>query len=107
MLIRDKVGDNLKEASKDLKNEKFEIVSLETDEDFFEAIIRKLQGELEVFHITKSVDGLAEIVELIDWLQISLGMSHLDKVIENRQEKLGLYWKKYYIKDFDKEDKND
>lgn len=107
MLIRDKVGDSIKEASKDLKNDKFEIISLETDEEFFEAIIRKLQDEIEIFHITKSIDGLAEIVELVDWLQISLGMTHLEQVIENRKEKLGLYWKKYYIKDFDKEDLND
>lgn len=107
MLIRDKIGDNIKEASKDLKNDKFEIISLEADEDFFEAIIRKLQDELEIFHITKSIDGLAEIVELVDWLQISLGMTHLEQVIENRKEKLGLYWKKYYIKDFDKENLND
>lgn len=107
MLIRDKVGDNIKESSKGLKNDKFEIISLKTDEDFFEAIIKKLKDELEVFHITKSIDGLAEIVELVDWLQISLGMTHLEQVIENRKDKLGLYWKKYYIKDFDKEDIND
>ena len=101
MLIRDKVGDNIKEATKSIENDKFEIVSLEKDEEFFEAIMRKLQDELDIFHITKTIDGLAEIVELVDWLQISLGMTHLEEVIEDRKEKLGLYWKKYYIKDFD------
>ena len=101
MLIRDKIGDNLLEATKNIENQKFEIIELATDEEFFEAIMNKLKDEIEMLHITKSIDGLAEIVELVDWIQISLGTKHLDKIIENRQDKLGLYWKKYYIKDFD------
>jgi predicted house-cleaning noncanonical NTP pyrophosphatase (MazG superfamily) len=101
MLIRDKIGDNLLEATKDMENEKFEIIELATDEEFFDAIMSKLKDEIEMLHITKSVHGLAEIIELVDWIQISLGTKYLDKIIENRKEKLGLYWKKYYIKDFD------
>ena len=101
MLIRDKIGDNLLKATKDMENEKFEIIELATDEEFFDAIMSKLKDEIEMLHITKSIEGLAEIVELVDWIQISLGTKHLDKIIENRKEKLGLYWKKYYIKDFD------
>lgn len=101
MLIRDKIGDNIKEIVKENEQKKvdFEIVQLETDEDFFEAIIQKIQDEIRLLHTTKSIDTLAEIVELVDWLQISLGTSQLENVIEHRKEKLGLYWKKYFIKD--------
>jgi len=107
MLIRDKIGDNLLEASQNLENDKFKIIQLKTEEEFFEAIIEKLKDEIDLLHITKSIDGLAEIIELVDWIQISLGTRHLEKIIENRKEKLGLYWKKYYIKDFDEDYKND
>ena len=106
MLIRDKIGDNLLEAAKNIENDKFEIIELATDEEFFEAIMAKLKDEIEMLHITKSVHGLAEILELVDWIQISLGTKHLDEIIEERKEKLGLYWKKYYIKDFDEENEN-
>ena len=101
MLIRDKIGEKIQKALEENKSAKFEVIKLETDEDFFEAIISKLQDEIELLHITKSVDSLAEIVELVDWLKISLGITRLDQVVENRKEKLGLYWSKYYIKDFD------
>lgn len=101
MLIRDKIGENIKNAIDKNEKVKFEVVSLENDEDFFESIVQKIKDEVELLHITKSVDCLAEIVELVDWLSISLGTTHLEDVIEHRKEKLGLYWKRYYIKDFD------
>ncbi len=101
MLIRDNIGESIKKMVEENREKKadFEIVQLETDEDFFEAVIQKIQDEIKLLHTTKSIDSLAEIVELIDWLQISLGTTHLDDVIEHRKEKLGLYWKKYFIKD--------
>lgn len=105
MLIRDNIGDSIKQTLDEQKEKKFEIVSLETDEEFFQAIVQKIRDEIEMLHLTKSVDNLAEVVELIEWLQISLGMSHLSDVIEYRKEKLGLYWKKYYIKDIEQEPK--
>jgi len=101
MLIRDKIGQKIQKTLKETSNATFEVVKLETDEDFFEAVINKLQDEIELLHITKSVDCLAEIVELVDWLKISLGTTRLDEIVENRKEKLGLYWDKFYIKDFD------
>ena len=101
MLVRDKIGEKIQKALEKNEGAKFEIVKLETDEDFFEAVVNKLHDEIELLHITKSVDSLAEIVELIDWLKISLGTTRLDQIVEHRKEKLGLYWEKYYIKDFD------
>lgn len=101
MLIRDNIGESIKKMIEKNQEKKadFEIVELSTDEDFFEAVIQKIQDEIKLLHTTKSIDSLAEIVELVDWLQISLGTTHLDDVIEHRKEKLGLYWKKYFIKD--------
>ena len=101
MLIRDKIGENIKNSILQNEKVKFEIVSLDDDGDFFEAIVQKIKDEIELLHITKSVDCLAEIVELVDWLSISLGTTHLEDVIEHRKEKLGLYWERHYIKDFD------
>lgn len=101
MLIRDKIGENIKKAIDDNERVKFEVITLDNDSDFFEAIVQKIKDEVELLHITKSIDCLAEIVELVDWLNVSLGTSSLGDVIENKKEKLGLYWNRYYIKDFD------
>ena len=54
---------------------------------------------------TKSVDDLAEIMELVDWIQVALGTTNINDVIQNREEKLGMYWKRYFIKDKKGEDK--
>jgi predicted house-cleaning noncanonical NTP pyrophosphatase (MazG superfamily) len=99
MLIRDNVGKQLSDSLKQVKDKDFEIVKLSTNDEFFVAIVSKIKSEIEMLEINKSVDNLAELVELIDWLQICLGMTHLDQVIEYRREKLGLYWEKYFIKD--------
>ena len=99
MLIRDNVGKTLSEALKDVKDKDFEIVKLETNEDFFQALISKIKSEIEILEKTKSLDSLAEILELVDWINISLGLTNVSDLIESRAEKLGLYWEKYYIKD--------
>ena len=98
MLVRDKVGEKILEAIENVKDSEVEVVSLDNNEDFLKAIFSKLKGELEILELTKSIDTLAEIIELIDWIQICFGTTHLDKVIENRKDKLGLYWQRYYIK---------
>lgn len=105
MLIRDKVAEELKVAFEKAKESEVEIVKLETNEQFFQAIISKIKSELELLETTKSVENLAEIMELVDWIQISLGATNIYQIIENRSEKLGLYWNKYYIKDKDNQDK--
>jgi predicted house-cleaning noncanonical NTP pyrophosphatase (MazG superfamily) len=101
MLIRDNVAKELMNAFDKVKEKEVDIVSLSSDEDFFQAIISKIRSEIDLLEMTKSIQNLAELVELIDWLQVSLGTSKLSDVIEERQEKLGLYWGRYFIKEQD------
>lgn len=104
MLLRDKVGQQLKDSINKVKDKEVEIIKLQTSEEFFRAILSKIRSEIDLLEVTKSVQNLAELVELIDWLQIALGNSSLDRVIEERQEKLGLYWEKYFLKDLEGKD---
>jgi len=41
---------------------------------------------------------------LVDWLQICLGTTHIANVVEHRKEKMGLYYKKYYVRERGDED---
>lgn len=100
MLIRDKVAEELQNAITEVSDSDVEIVQL-TNEEFFQAIITKIKSELQLLETTKSVDNLAEIMELVDWIQIALGTTNIQDVIQNRADRLGLYWKKYYIKEKD------
>ena len=99
MLIRDNVGEEVLRAIEEVKDSDVEVVSLETNDEFFEAIMLKIKSELALLETTKSVANLAEIMELIDWIQIALGTTKINEVIEERKQKLGLYYKKYYIKE--------
>lgn len=99
MLIRDKIGDKIKKEIEERGSKDIEIVALETNEEFFEAIMDKLSNELDLLYLSKNVNSLVEIIELIDWLKIALGTSKLDQLVEDKKEDLGLYWKRYYIKD--------
>ena len=101
MLIRDNVAKELMNAFDKVKEKEVDIVTLSSDEEFFQAIISKIRSEIDLLEVTKSIQNLAELVELIDWLQVSLGTSKLSDVIEERQEKLGLYWGRYFIKEQD------
>ena len=101
MLIRDNVAKELMNAFDKVKEKEVDIVTLDSDEEFFQAIISKIRSEIDLLEVTKSIQNLAELVELIDWLQVSLGTSKLTDVIEERQEKLGLYWGRYFIKEQD------
>lgn len=101
MLIRDKVAKELMEAFDKVKDKEVEIVSLSSDDDFFEAIITKIRSEIDLLEITKSIDNLAEIMELVDWIQVCLGTSRINDVIKEREQKLGVYWGRYYIKEQD------
>jgi len=98
MLVRDKVGEEIQRAIDKVADSDVEVQML-TNEDFFDAIILKIRSELDVLEQTKSLDSLAEIMELVDWVQIALGTTNIQDVIQNRADKLGLYWKKYYIKE--------
>ena len=100
MLIRDKVAEEIQNAITKVSDSDVEIVQL-TNEEFFQAIIKKIKSELQLLETTKSVDNLAEIMELVDWIQIALGTTNIQDVIHNRADRLGLYWKKYYIKEKD------
>lgn len=99
MLLRDKVAKELLEAVNSVKDSEVRIEKLTSNEEFFQAIIRKIRSELDLLEVTRSIDNLAELMELIDWIQVALGTTDIGKVIENRAEKLGLYWDRYYIKD--------
>ena len=99
MLIRDKIGDKIKKEIEERGSKDIEIVALETNEEFFEAIMDKLSNELDLLYLSKNVNSLVEIIELIDWLKIALGTSKLDQLVEDKKEDLGLYWNRYYIKD--------
>jgi predicted house-cleaning noncanonical NTP pyrophosphatase (MazG superfamily) len=99
MLIRDKVGQKMLEAIKEVKDKQVEIVKLTDNEEFLQAILAKIKSEIGNLEITRSVDSLAEIVELVDWIQVCFGSTRLDEVIEHRKDRLGLYWERFYIKD--------
>ena len=105
MLIRDRVGEELLRAIEEVKDSQVEIVKLTDNEDFLGAIISKIKSEIEVLETTKSVDALAEIMELVDWIQVCFGTTKMNELIDNRKEKLGLYWERYYIKENKKEQK--
>lgn len=98
MLVRDKVGEEIQRAIDEVADSDVEVQML-TNEDFFDAIILKIRSELDVLEQTKSLDSFAEIMELVDWVQIALGTTNIQDVIQSRADKLGLYWKKYYIKE--------
>jgi len=98
MLVRDKVGEEVQRAIDEVADSDVEVQML-TNEEFFDAIILKIRSELDVLEQTKSLDSLAEIMELVDWVQVALGTTNIQDVIQNRADKLGLYWKKYYIKE--------
>jgi len=98
MLVRDKVGEEMQKAIDEVADSDVEIKVL-TNEEFFEAIILKIKSEIDVLEKTKSLQSLAEVVELVEWIQVALGTTNLQDIIEERAEKLGLYWKKYYIKE--------
>lgn len=99
MLIRDKIGDKIKKEIEERGSKDIEIITLETNEEFFEAIMDKLSNELDLLYLSKNVNSLVEIIELIDWLKIALGTSKLNQLVEDKKEDLGLYWNRYYIKD--------
>lgn len=99
MLVRDKIGERLKKEIEERGSKDIEIVSLESDDDFFEAIMDKLLSELDLLYLNKDISTLVEIIELIDWLKISLGTAKLNTLVEDKKDDLGLYWKRYYIKD--------
>ena len=103
MLVRDKVGQEIARAIEEVDDSSCEVVRLNND-DFFEAIISKIKSEIDVLQGTKSIDSLAEIIELVDWIQVALGTTDMIDVIEHRAEKLGLYWQKYYIKNKEPEE---
>lgn len=103
MLVRDKVGKKLLEAMSEVKEKQVEIVSLQDNEDFLKAILSKIKSELDVLETTRSVDSLAEVMELIDWIQVCFGSSRINEVIEHRKDKLGLYWERFYIKETEEE----
>lgn len=104
MLLRDKVAKELLSAINNVKDREVEIVKLETNEEFFQALISKIRSELDLLEITKSVENLAELMELIDWIQVSLGTTKINDVIDKRAEKLGLYYEKYFIRDMKEND---
>lgn len=105
MLVRDKVGEELMRAIEKVKDSQVEVVKLLDNEQFLEAVISKIKSEIEILETNKSIDSLAEIVELIDWIQICFGTTKLNEVIEHRKDKLGLYWQRYYIKENKEENK--
>lgn len=104
MLIRDKVGEEIQETIKKHKQSEVSLIKLNSNEEFFQALIEKIQDELDLLTITKAPEHLAEIYELIDWVQISLGITGVNDIIEKRKDKLGLYWNRYYLKEEEKEE---
>lgn len=105
MLVRDRVGKELIKAIEKVKDAEVEVVQLRDNEEFLEAIFLKIKSEIDNLQATKSVSALAEIVELIDWIQVCFGTTSLDVLIEERKDKLGLYWERFYIKEKDKQEK--
>lgn len=99
MLIRDKIGERLLKEIKERGSNELEIVSLDNDEDFFEAIIEKLSNELDLFYVSRDITNLVEVIELLDWIKVALGMTKLSDLVEDKKEDLGLYWNRYYIKE--------
>lgn len=99
MLIRDKVGKQLMAAVEEVKDSQVEVIRLSTNEEFFQAIMNKIKSELEMLEQTRSIDNLAELMELIEWIQVALGSTDLKNVMDHRTDKLGLYWEKFYIKE--------
>jgi len=104
MLVRDKIGEQLEEQFKEYDTSDVEIIRLQTNEELFNAILDKIKNELDLLSLSKSADNLAEIIELVDWLQICLGTTHIANVVEHRKEKMGLYYKKYYVRERGDED---
>lgn len=112
MLIRDKIGEQLEKQLGEYTISEVELVRLSSNEELFNALIQKINNELQLLLLTKSIDNLAEIIELIDWLQICLGTSHINNIVEHRKEKMGLYYKRYFLREKEpssplKEDEDD
>lgn len=105
MLVRDRVGKELIRAIEKVKDAEVEVVQLHDNEEFLEAIFLKIKSEIDNLQATKSINALAEIVELIDWIQVCFGTTSLDVLIEERKDKLGLYWERFYIKEKEKQEK--
>lgn len=99
MLVRDKIGERIKKEIEERGSKDIEVVNLESDEEFFQAIMEKLTHEIDLLYLSKDLSTLVEIIELIDWLKIALGASKLSQLVEDKKDDLGLYWNRYFIKD--------
>lgn len=93
-LIRDKIPEIIEDAGND-----YEIEVL-NDEDYFEALNKKLEEELEEYRQSEEIMELADLVEIIyailDYKDIS--HSEFQKMRKEKQKERGGFEKKLFLK---------
>ena len=80
-LVRDKIPEILQREGK-----KFRVVARLRGEELVQALIDKLREEVEEFASTRSIEELADILEVVDALARQLGSS-LEQVLELKRRK--------------------
>ncbi|MGM0438108.1 MAG: phosphoribosyl-ATP pyrophosphohydrolase [Bacillota bacterium] len=93
-LIRDKIPEIIEEAG---NNYEMEVLD---DEDYFKALNKKLQEELDEYKASKEIMELADLVEIIyailDYKNIS--RAEFEKMRKEKQKERGGFEKKLFLK---------
>lgn len=93
-LIRDKIPEIIEEAG---NNYEMEVLD---DEDYFKALNKKLQEELDEYKASKEIMELADLVEIIyailDYKNIS--RDEFEKMRKEKQKERGGFEKKLFLK---------
>lgn len=89
MLLRDKVAKRILETNKELSKK---VKKIESNDEFIQELIKKIQYDLNQFKITQKQEELAELNEGVEFLKMVMGFSSLWDVREKLKEKFGLFW---------------
>lgn len=96
MLLRDKIAKKIKENNPELSKK---LKKIESNEEFIQELIKKIQFDLNQFKITLKEEDLAELNEGIEFLKLAIGFSSLFNIREKLKEKFGLFWDQMKLED--------
>lgn len=94
-LVRDKIPGIIAASGKDCTTE------ILTDEEYLVMLDRKLDEELEEYHKDKSIEELADLMEVIMACAVARGYSpeELERVRAEKAEKRGAFKKKILLRE--------
>lgn len=95
-LVRDNIPDII--AREDGKRVTFRVLN---DEEYIEALHKKLDEEVAEYHESKDPEELADILEVIDALAKATGNGGivLDEVFRKKRKSRGRFDKRYFLEE--------